>query len=206
MGIKASIAMYKAVLAAGFKLVNVEQMEVHDGLCWRSTLAHGKTKILEASNGGYGGMDEVSYLINPGSIREGREAAQPFIDKLYALPEVEAFIRAEMVELLNISKKYSDDQSRDFDAEIEATKTASLSRDDETIARIVGQLSDTRSIVSRLKRAEKTRLSWIEKSPEGDSDNTVGIKGGDTPANRAAVMKRYGDTIDVFVADLIQGL
>ncbi|WP_432263263.1 hypothetical protein [Cupriavidus sp. TMH.W2] len=204
MGIKSSIALYKGIVAAGFSLVKDRSVESHDGLCWNATLKHGQTEILQASNGGYGGPDEVHILLSAEDQKQG--ALKPFIDKLYGVSEVADSIRRQEIDSVNFRREHDIGEGTDFDAEIEAIKIAPLKRDEETIAGVIADFADAKKAVASLKRAVKTKICWIEKGPEADSDSYTHVKMADNPENRAAVMKRYGATIDVLIADLLQGL
>lgn len=201
MGFKSQIALYKAFLVAGFSLAKLRSVEAQDGLCWEVTLKKGKVEILHISNGGFGGPDEVrSLLQNDDEI--GR-----YVDELYAVPEVAQIIRDAMIDVLKAEKKYAKDgETRDFDAEIEAAKDAPLKRADDTTAMVIGIMTDAKQTIDQLKRAAKRKICWLEKCEAGDSNTYVYISAPLNAETRAHVHQKYGETLDVILNDLIEGL
>ncbi|MCB4350140.1 hypothetical protein LA345_40820 (plasmid) [Burkholderia vietnamiensis] len=210
MNIKASIALYKGITAAGFRLSKDQSMETRNGICWSTILVLGKTQIFEASNEGRGGADQIRVLLAGDTLDQRVVAMRPFVDKLYAVPEVATFIRTRVTEHLEFSRqcKSPNDIGRDFAAEIEAAKVGPLPRDEETIASVAGAIADAKKTVSVLKRAARGKICWLEKqtTPGAQDDGYISVKAEDNPANRAAVMKMHGEKIDVFINDLIAGL
>lgn len=201
MGIKSSISLYKAFLAAGFSLAKLRSVSTHDGACWTATLKKGKVEILRVSNGGYGGPDELESLLT------NKEELARYVSELYAVPEIAEVARDHAIFLLELGKKYPNEgETRDFDAEIEAAKSAPVAPNDTLTEVVIGRLTDEKNTVDRLKRAAKTKILMLEKCEAGDSDSYVEFRAPPTAQNRADVNKRYAATLDVIINDLIDGL
>ena len=223
--LKRDLALYRAVLAAGFGLANVQSMEGRDGYCWSTVLTFGKKKILRASNGGFGGPDEIEQMIDTkGSFRD-LSAAREFVEKLMSIPEVVANVRDYEISLeegcwhyavdrvhkerIAAGSTETEEQTREVlklesQAKVASLKNDPLKYDDETVARIISALSDIRSVIAKMRRTCKTSIAWFKK---GTSDGSyVHIKCADTPENRTKIEGRYGADIDGYVADAIAGL
>lgn len=223
--LKKDVALYRAVLAAGFGLSNVESVNTDDGACWSTVLTFEKKKVLRASNGGFGGPDEIEQLLDKGARMRDLSAAKSIIEKLMAIPEVAANIREYEIELEVDTWEYAvertnkervaagssetieetrADLKKRSEEKVETLRSGPLQYDDETVARIIGALSDTRSNVSKMKRVCKTSIAWFKK---GTSDGSyVSVKAVDTPATRARLEAKYGHEMDGYIADLIAGL
>ena len=201
MGIKSSISLYRAFLAAGFSLSKLRSVPTADGSCWNTTLKKGKTEILRVSNGGFGGPDELESLLN------GEGELTRYVNELYAVPEIAALVRDHVVFLLELEKKYpKEGETRDIDAEIEAAKKSQPQPNEDATCVVIGQLSDIKQTIDSLKRRAKGKILMLEKCEAGDSDTYLIISAQLTAESRAQLNKRYAETLDVILNDLIEGL
>lgn len=203
MGIKSNVTFYKAILAAGFGLRNTKMMETADGSCWQATLVKNKTKLVTVRNGGYGGQDEFRYEKDNTSVINVKKILEEF----YALPAVMAFARQDAI----INLAFNVNCQALSAIGIEARKAAILVEiptvSEEVLGYIVVNLADTKENISKLKRKNRSNLSWIPKAdPDGDNIFSVKAKLSDTPENRDKITKQYGNDIDVFIGDVMAGL
>jgi hypothetical protein len=223
--LKKDLAMYCAVLAAGFGLSNIESVATHDGSCWSTVLTFEKKKVLRASNGGFGGPDEIEQLIDKEGRMRDLAVAKPIIDKLMSIPEVASNVRDFEIDLevgtwhYAVERTHSArvaaggaetlEQTRESlkgesDGKVEQLQNGPLRYNDETVARIVGALTDIRSNVTKMRRVCKTGVAWFKK---GAVDGTfVTVKVADSAAARARLEVRYGAEMDGYIADAIAGL
>lgn len=225
MNLKNDVALFRAVVAAGFSLSNVQSVATDDGCCWSTVLCFQKKKVLRASNGGFGGPDEICQLVKEGSPFRDLEPAADYVDKLMDLPVVADFVRNYEVEMEQSTWQYAVNRVHaertdaggtqtveEIRAELElASKTkvetllkSPAQRDPETVAMVIGALTDIRQEIARMKRTCKTKLAWFKKGTS--CTQYVSIAYPDTPANRLRVEAKYGAEMDGYVNDLIAGL
>lgn len=221
---KNDVAMFRAVMAAGFALSNVQSVATDDGSCWSTVLCFQKKKVLRASNGGFGGPDEICQLVTQGSFRDLAPAAE-YVDKLMDLPVVRDFVRDYEVDMekscwhyavervhaertASGSKQTVEEVRTELEqaskAKIEALLSSPASRDPETVAMVIGALTDIRQDIARMKRTCKTKLAWFKKGTNGTEYLSINLP--DTPANRQRAEAKYAAEMDGYVNDLIVGL
>jgi hypothetical protein len=225
MSIKKDVEMFRDVMAAGFSLSNVQSVNTDDGSCWSTVLVCDKRKILRASNGGFGGPDEIQQLVTKDRGFRDLSPAAAQIDRLMAVPSVAAFVKNYDIELEEGCWHYAVERVHkereqaggtqtieqvraELEAEskkkVEAIKSSPAKRDDETVAMVIGALTDTRSEIQRMKRTCKTKLAWFKKGSGGSEYVSLSIP--DSPANRARAESKYLAEMDGYVNDLVMGL
>lgn len=199
--LKTDIALVIAVAAAGFKLTDSKSVDTEDGACWRATLVHGRTKIVTVSDGGHGGGTQSQYhAANPAA----KAADKASLEKLYAVPEVTAVVRSDLLYSLELKKEF-DRESKMTDADYAAAKADIESHvpvpTDETIESLIDKLAQATKFVEKIKRAMKTKLVFVF---EGDDAKGAYVSCAipDTAANRARLRKEQKRSIDYFMADL----
>jgi hypothetical protein len=212
-------------MAAGFSLSNVESVNTDDGTCWSTVLCCDKKKVLRASNGGYGGPDEIEQLVSKeGRLRDLTPAA-PYIDRLMAIASVAEYVRNYEIDIEQGCWHYAVERVHKERAEaggsqtveqvreeleveskkkVESIKSSPPSRDDETVAMVIGALTDIRSEIARMKRTCKTKLAWFKKGTGGAEYVSVNIP--DSTVNRARAEKQYAAQMDGYVNDLVMAL
>ncbi|MBK6616560.1 hypothetical protein [Ottowia sp.] len=222
---KADIALYRAVLAAGFALSKIESVQTDDGACWATVLTHQKKPLVRASNGGHGGPSEIAQLVDKGGRYHDLSPVQAEVDKLLAIPEVASRLRSERIELEEGTWHYAVERihkerteagenvtveqvreqlQAESTAKIEAIKTGPLPSDEETVADFIGELTDIHQTIGRFRRAAKTKVGWFKK---GATDGSFyEIKGVDSPELRERIKAKYAVDFDGFIADEIAGL
>lgn len=199
--LKSDIALVLAVAAAGFKLVDSKSVDTHDGACWHATLAHGRTKIVTVSDGGHGGGTESRYHAANAAAKAVDQAS---LEKLFAIPEVTAVVRSDLMYSLDLKKEFEREaKMTDADyaaaqADIEAGVPVPT---DESIENLIDKLAQATKFVEKIKRAMKTKLVFVF---EGDDAKGAYVSCAipDTPANRDRLRKEQKRTIDYFMADL----
>lgn len=225
MSIKSDVAMYRDVMAAGFSLSNVQSINTNDGTCWSTVLCYEKKKVLRASNGGFGGPDEIEQLVSLHERRRDLSQATPYVDRLMAIASVAEFVKNQEIELEEGCWHYAVDRVHKEGADAGGTQTVEQvrqeleieskkkvetirnsppPRDEETVAMVIGALTDIRAEIMRMKRTCKTKIAWFPKGKGGSEYVSVNLP--DTPANRARVESRYAAEMDGYVNDLVQGL
>ena len=225
MNMKNDVAMYRDVMGAGFALSKVQSVATDDGSCWSTVLTCDKRKVLRASNGGFGGPDEIEQLVSKeGRFRDLTPAA-PYIDRLMAVASVAQFVKNYDIEMEESCWHYAvervhkeraeaggnqtveqvrEELELDSKKKVEAIKNSPPKRDDETVAMVIGALTDIRSEIQRMKRTCKTKIAWFKKGTGGSEYVSVNIP--DSPANRARAEKQYLPEMEGYVNDLVMGL
>lgn len=198
--LKNDIALVLAVAAAGFKLTDSKSIDTDDGACWHATLVHGRTKIITVSDGGHGGGTESRYHA---TTPDAKVADKGSLEKLFAIPEVTAVVRSDLMYSLDLKKEF-DREPKMTDADYAAAKADIESRfpvpTDESIESLIDKLAQATKFVEKIKRAMKTKLVFVF---EGDDAKGAYVSCAipDTPANRARLRKEQKRNIDYFMAD-----
>lgn len=202
MGIKNNVLRLAAFHAAGFCLSGAKSIGTDDGYCWEATLCRGKRKLVTVSNGGYGGPDEVVIHVD---AKNSDASIKADLAILYAAPVCVNFVRDHNIEMSRIDLRLE----RCTQEQFEATKARILAElpemTEDALCMMVDDLRATKEEIARIKRQLKGKIAWLEKGKE-DGDSYVSIKMEDTLANRKAIMEKYGQTIGVFLADLLVGV
>lgn len=199
------IALYKAVLAAGFSLGPMKTFETSDGGAWSTTLLIGKKVIIEARNDGHGGPDDVRapYGQTPEQSEAFRAEAKKAREKLIAMPEIQAFLHDFQIDVIS----YGNKPQAELDAEIAKIKAEPAKDTDDHMGNVIATLAETKKEIARLKRAAAKKLMWAKKDHEFGMYTTVSCA--DTPANREAAKKKWPESfVDFqgFLPDLLAGL
>lgn len=197
--IKRDIAFVLAVAAAGFKLSDSKSVTTYDGIAWRATLTHGRTKIITVSNGGYGGPDQSHFHASTPAGKAGDKAS---LGILYAVPEVVAAIRGHMLYELDLDRQHDKISESDYIAAQNGIQTQFPSPTDENVEFLVSRIADLTGTVNSFKRAIKTKLVVVFEGGDAAGEYMT-YKLTDTPANRERVKAHEKNRrIDYFVADL----
>jgi hypothetical protein len=200
MSLKEAFNHARAIKEAGFKIVTSKSVDTDDGACWEATLAHGTQKLVRASNGGFGGPDEIEYLNSPKlSIAAIGERLSVF----FAIPEAQAMLKHAKVVGLGFSLEFGTIIPAEFEAEKAKILANPVARTDDTVIEAIMAMCATNDVLKTAKRDVKSKLCAML---EGDDANETWHtwKGADTPANRAKVQAH--NKVDCFLADLIAGL
>jgi hypothetical protein len=197
--IKRDIAFVLAIAAAGFKLTDSKTVTTEDGAAWRATLAHGRTKIVTVSNGGYGGPDQSHFHA---STQAGKAADKARLETLLAIPEVAAAIRSHMLYMLDLDQQHNQAPELNYIAAQNEIQVLSPSPTEENVEFLVGRVADITGTINSFKRAIKTKLVVVFDGGDAKGEY-VTYKLADTPANRERVKAQEKHRrIDYFIADL----
>ncbi|MCU6502271.1 hypothetical protein LPN04_31200 [Rugamonas sp. A1-17] len=202
MSIKSDIKWLRAFTLAGFSLANSQSMAAHDGLCWSAALAYGRTKIVTASNGGYGGPDELDFFEDK---KLPRTALVEILEKFRNLPPVVEFARGQEIESMGFRKEFNKLTEAQYEIEKAEINSAAPSIDNEVIAAVIGRMADIVTIEKKLKRQCSKWVCVVTKSDE-HSDSYFTHKVQDTPFAREKIKNEiYKDDFGYFIADLLDG-
>jgi hypothetical protein len=198
-------ALYRAVVAAGFGLGAMKTMSARDGVAWSATLLIGKKVVIEASNGGFGGPDEVDVPFGKTAelTAAAREQAKQARTTLMALPEVQQFLQDFEISVISYGKK----PKEEFEAEVAKIRASTLADTDERMGNLIATLAETKKLVAKAKRDASTKLVWAEKGH--DFGTSTSVKVADTPANREMAMKKRPQSFEGFqgfLVDLVRDL
>lgn len=197
--LKRDIALVLAFTNAGFKLTNSKSVTTHDGACWQATLAHGRTKIVTVSNGGFGGPDETQFHANS---EASKAVDSESIETLFAVPEISAAVRAHMLDNLELQRQYD----RLCESVYDIGKTDIESRvpapTNDNLEFLIARIADVIKMVTSFKKATQTKLLVVFEGGD-EKGEYVTYKLTDTPANREHVKAHeMSRKIDYFIADL----
>lgn len=203
---QATLALHRAVKAAGFDTTAIKELETHRGVAWRAGLKYNGKVVAEASNEGVGGMSRLEAAINPRTSTPDWTAARALmatcLDRLFALPEIQAHLRA--IELSMVSSHLPEAERQ---AKITEINAMTFKPEEEMAADLIQELADIKKLIASLKRVCATRLAWARAD---DKFGTyVNVSGADTPENRKACMVKYPEDFKEFqgfLGDLLQGL
>jgi hypothetical protein len=187
---KTAIALHRAVEGAGFTTGAIKQLETRRGVAWNVQLKCNGKAVALAFNDGVGGMSRLDPVVSKRTAAPNTAAAKALMlecmDKLFALPEVQAHLQAQEVECL----------------------PAKVFRfEEEPAADLIATLADHKKTIAKLKLVASKKLAWAEANHELGS--YVSVQGADTPALRSQVMARYPKDFEGFqgfLGDLLQGL
>lgn len=200
MSIKNQLNLLRAIKTAGFKLVNSNSVDTHDGACWEATLAHGSQKLVRVFNGGYGGPDETDFLQTP-KLQMGAIKAQ--LAKLFSLPVVQDLVKESMIRSEGYSLDAGNITQEEFDAKKAEILASTVAPTTDAIEIAVQVLADASDTLKHVKREVKKGLCAAI-----DDDDAEGgwhtWKAPDTPENRDKIKAKR--KVDYFLADLITGL
>lgn len=199
------IALYKAVLAAGFSLGPMKTFATDDGGAWSTSLLIGKKVIIEARNDGHGGPDDVRAPF--GQTLEQTEAfraqAKKAREKLIVIPEVQEFLHDFQVDVIS----YGNKPQAELDAEIAKIKAEPAKDTDDHMGNVIATLAETKKEIARIKRAASKKLMWAEKHHEFGTFTSVNCS--DTPENRESAKKKWPESFEGFqgfLSDLVADL
>lgn len=193
--LKQDLTLVAAIAAAGFKLTDSKSVPTDDGVCWRATLAYGRTKIVTVSNGGFGGPDETYFHATS-------DVDKVYLAKLFAVPEVITAVRGHMVDSLKLNQMFNKVSEADFEAAKADIAVSLPTPTEDNIEFLVGRIADIAGMVTKLKRALKTKVLVVFEGDDAQGAYTE-YKMADTPANRERLKQHVNRKIDYFVADLL---
>jgi len=196
--LKQDIAFFLAIAAASFKLTNSKSVDTHDGAAWHATLTHGRTKIVTVSNGGHGGPDQSYFHATTDAAKAADKAS---LESLFALPNVATAVRGHMLYKLELGQQFNKASEADYvagQADIAAHVPVPT---EDNIKFLVGRIADIEGMISKLKRAMKTKLLVIYEGDDTKGAYTE-FKLSDTPHNRERVRLNAKRKIDYYIADL----
>lgn len=200
MSIRSDIKWLRQLTQAGFTLTNSKSIAARDGLCWSAALAYGRTKIVTASNGGYGGPDELDYFEDK---KLPRTALVAMLEKFRNLPAVVEFAREQELQSLEFRKEFNTLTAAQFEAEKGQIIAAVPRIDDEIIAAAIASMADIVTIEKKLKRECSKFVCVVAKS---DEHSYFKHQVQDTPFAREEIKsKLYKDNFGYFIADLLDG-
>lgn len=197
--LKRDIALVLTFTAAGFKLTNSKSVTTHDGACWQATLAHGRTKIVTVSNGGFGGPDETHFHANSDVSKTADKVS---LEALFAIPEITTAVRTHMLFNLELQRRYDKLCESVYDigkADIESRIPAPTN---DNLEFLVARIADVIKTVNSFKKATATKLLVVFEGGD-EKGEYVTYKLADTQANRERVAAHEKNRkIDYFIADL----
>ncbi|CAN7631865.1 hypothetical protein [Massilia sp. LjRoot122] len=200
MSLKKAFNIARAIKAAGFKIVGSRSIGTDDGACWEATLAYGTQKLAHASNGGFGGDDEIRYLQSPkADLQQIRKQLELF----FAIPEAQDMLKDALIVGEGYSLQFGSITQAQFNAKKAEILANPVQLNDETVIAAIMAMCATNDVLKVAKRDVKSKLSaMLEGDDAKETWHTW--KGLDTPANRASVQAHH--KVDCFLADLIDGL
>jgi hypothetical protein len=201
MSIKSDIKWLQSIHAAGFSLVNNQSLTGRDGLCWNASLAYGRTKIVVASNGGYGGPDSLDFYEDP---KQPRTALVANLEKFRKLPQVHQYVQAVEIEGLDLRKELSRITEEQYAAEKAQIVAGESKIDDEAIASTIARMADITGFEKKLRRECKKKICVVTKD-DVDTDSYYTHVVPDTPRNREAIKAHHKENFDFFIIDLLDG-
>lgn len=200
MSLKKAFHIDRAIKAAGFKIVGSKSINTDDGVCWEATLAYGTLKLAKASNGGFGGEDEIGYLQSPkADLQQIRKHLQQFVD----IPEAQEMLKHALIVGEGYSLEFGTITQAQFDAKKAEILANAVQLNDETVIAAIMAMCATNDVLKVAKRDVKTKLcAMLEGDDAKETWHTW--KAPDTPQYRASVQAH--NKVDCFLADLIHGL
>lgn len=200
MSLKRAFNIARAINAAGFKIVGSKSVNTHDGACWEATLAFGTQKLAHASNGGFGGDNEIRYLETP---KLSAAAIRGHLDKFFALPEAQEMLKDALVVGLGFSLEFGTITQAEFDAKKPEILATTVTISDESVCDAIMAMCATNDVLKVAKRDVKSKLcAMLEGDDAKETWHTW--KAPDKPDTRAKVQAH--NKVDCFLADLIAGL
>lgn len=200
MSLKKAFNIARAIKAAGFKIVGSRSINTDDGVCWEATLACGAQKLAHASNGGFGGEDEIRYLPSPkADLQQIRKRLQQFVD----IPEAQEMLKHALIVGEGYSLEFGTITQAQFDAKKAEILASAVQLNDETVISAIMAMCATNDVLKVAKRDVKAKLcAMLEGDDAKETWRTW--KAPDTPQNRASIQAH--NKVDCFLADLIHGL
>lgn len=200
MSLKKAFNIARAIKAAGFKIVGSKSINTDDGVCWEATLACGAQKLAHASNGGFGGEDEIRYLPSPkADLQQIRKRLQQFVD----IPEAQEMLKHALIVGEGYSLEFGTITQAQFDAKKAEILASAVQLNDETVISAIMAMCATNDVLKVAKRDVKAKLcAMLEGDDAKETWRTW--KAPDTPQNRASIQAH--NKVDCFLADLIHGL
>lgn len=200
MSLKKTFNIARAIQAAGFKIVGSKSIGTHDGVCWEATLAYGTQKLVHASNGGFGGDNEIRYLETP---KLSAASIRGHLETFFALPEVQEMLKDALVVGLGFSLEFGSITQAKFDAKKPEILATAVTINDESVGDAIMAMCATNDVLKVAKRDVKTKLcAMLEGDDAKETWHTW--KAPDTPDTRVKVQAH--NKVDCFLADLIVGL
>lgn len=195
-----NLAMYRAVLAAGFTVSPLKSMAARDGDHWEAILSLSGVKLIVASNDGNGGPNWIS----PFKFDTPAQTPTDAMAKLLALPEVKTFMLAFDVAVIS----YEPDPAK-LSAEIaELLAKNEVSTDDDAIGQVIRALAEIRKELPKLKKKATVGTHWVGAGADfGNYHSVPSVL--DTPENRPKCMAKWPaefKDFQGFLPDLIAGL
>lgn len=200
MSLKKQITSLREIKAAGFKLVGSKSIQTDDGSCWEATLAFGAQKLVQVSNGGYGGPNETDVLATP---KLSAETIRARLASFFEIPAVQQILKDSLIESEGYSLEFRTITQAEFDVNKAAILAADVPVSKDNVELAVEAIADLDESLKQIKRRLKTCICFVSEGDDA-SGNWRWAKAADTPANRAILQKR--DNVEYFLADLVGGL
>lgn len=201
MNLKITLEALISIRVAGFTLTKSNSIGTDDGSCWNATLTWDKQPLVEVSNGGYGGPDDVRYAV--GANLPDSTVGQ-LLAKFRALPAVQQHVKEYKIDFARLCQKIDKLSEEELAKKIEQIADSTVDVSEEDLGMVVGWMADVYQTVKSMKRQVKSKVIVIEADDvEG---NYVMYKAADTPANREKIKGLHTKPIASFAADLIAQL
>ena len=201
MNLKTTLEAIISIRVAGFTLTNSKSIGTDDGSCWHATLTSGKQPLVEVSNGGYGGPDDLRYAAG---ANQPNSPVGKLLANFKALPAVQENVKQIKIDharMCQATDKLSDEE---LAKQIEEIAGSTVEVSEEDLGMVVGWMADVYQTVKSMKRQVKSKVIIIEA--DNFDGSYVSYKAADTPAIREKIKGIHKKPIACFAADLIAQL
>lgn len=199
MSIKSDNHWLRAIADAGYGLTNSKAVSARDGLCWHAILTHGRIKVVTASNGGYGGPDELDMCTDQ---KASPAALVELLEQFKRLPQFLDYARDMELEGLNLRRQFERITDVEFEEESAKIRSTVPRVNDDTVAAVIGRMADISTFEKKAKRDCMTKICVVTNVAD-QAHTYFAHKAEDNPVNRATVKAFYKDRFGYFLADLL---